>query len=101
MQPKDGVQAVEETTDLLDVLVIGPFDADIVDQLPEPPDLVGNLDVGTAHRGCWLASPEDALEGRVEDLLLRLLMGPDLFHEELVHGTHFGHRTCSLHGPQG
>ena len=61
----------------------GP-DADVGEELAEPPHLVRDLSVAPAHGRGGLSRAKDPAESRVELLFLGLLMRADLLHEQAV-----------------
>src|SRR6516225_6162229 len=84
MQPEGGVQPVEQGSKISDIVLVGLTGPDVVDELPKPPDLVGDLGVGPAHGGGGVATAEKSVHGRVELFLLGLLVRADLLHQEPV-----------------
>ena len=66
------MQPVEQRAQVGDVRLVGLAWADVVEELAEPPDLVGDLGVCPAHGLGGVDAAEEAVERRVELLLLCL-----------------------------
>jgi hypothetical protein len=90
MQAEYGVQAVEEAAQFVEVLAVGSVGADVVEELAQPADLVGDFDVGSAHGAGGVSAAQEAVQGRVEELLFGLFVGLDLLGEHLVDAANLG-----------
>ena len=86
------MQAVQQPAQVGEIHVVGLAGADVVQKLAEAPDLMRDLGVRPAHRGGHVAAAEQPVQGRVQLLLLSLLVRPDLPGQQLVHPADLLHR---------
>ena len=89
VQPEDGVQPVEQGAQIGEVHLVGWSATDVGEQLAEPPDLMGDLGVRTAHRGGGTTA-ECVVKRGVEDLLFGGFVRGDLLGEHTVGVAGFG-----------
>ena len=94
------MQAVEQAAQVGEVHVVGEAGADVVEELAEAPDLVGDLGVGPAHGGGRVAAAEQPVQRRVQLLLLGLLVRLDLLDQQPVHAADLAHRRGGRGGPE-
>ena len=86
VQPEHGVQPVERSAQLDDVLGVRPVGPEVVEELAEPSDLMTDLHVAAAH-GAHCVVPEHAGERRVELGLLGPLVRLDFLDEQPDHAA--------------
>ena len=87
MQPEHRVEPVEDPAQLDDVLTVGALRPDLVEESPEPANLMTDLDVTPAHRPGGVAAPEHSIECDVELTLFGLFVGFDFLDEQSVQNS--------------
>src|SRR5690242_15077908 len=70
VQAEDRVQTVEQPAEVSEVGGVRLRVADVIEELPEPPGLMGDLGMRPAHRGGGVATAQKPVHHRVELVLL-------------------------------
>lgn len=84
--------AIKETPQVGDVRLVGDAGSDLIDELTEPGDLVGDLRVRPAHGGGRVGAAEQPVEDRVKLGLLGIVVRPDAADQPGVGLADQGHR---------